>query len=242
MNKPNKIMTKHTKQLQLKLDLPRVRKIDIVREFVDNNDHLGKLSEMSRKIKINEGTVSCYIVALRKQGYEIVAGRPHGYTVMKRPKPVRGLEKKWNGEDWVKELASDDGDDGATAQDLNYAAVIHQYNDVKEDLKVAQQARVAMLADINQCREVIAGIKIDGPAALAHMEDLKHRHFAFADEMAGQRREIKKLKSRYKLLTATPPSWSKSHPNPLRAYRWTMIVLGALISASLMTVAFKLWS
>ena len=168
MNKPNKIMTKHTKQLQLKLDLPRVRKIDIVREFVDNNDHLGKLSEMSRKIKINEGTVSCYIVALRKQGYEIVAGRPHGYTVMKRPKPVRGLEKKWNGEDWVKELASDDGDDGATAQDLNYAAVIHQYNDVKEDLKVAQQARVAMLADINQCREVIAGIKIDGPAALAH--------------------------------------------------------------------------
>ena len=240
-------MTKHTKQLQLKLDLPHVRKIDIVREFVDNNDHLGKLSEMSRKLKVNEGTVSCYIVALRKQGYEIEVVPPHGYTVMKRPKPIRGLEKKWNGEDWVKELASDDGDDagddGATAQDHNYAAVIHQYNDVKEDLKVAQQARVAMMADINQCREVIAGIKIDGPAALAHMEDLKHRHFAFADEMAGQRREIKKLKSRYKLLTAAPPSWSKSHsPNPLRAYRWTMIVLGSLISASLMTIAFKLWS
>jgi biotin operon repressor len=245
-------MSKNNKQLEL--DLPHVRKIDIVREFVDNNDNLGKLSEMSRKLKVKEGTVSCYIVALRKQGYGIVTG-PRGYTVTKRPglcaasspeevrtygSNNRGSNHRfgavWDGYD-KERVASD-----ATTQDHNYAAVIRQYNDVKEDLKVAQQARVSMLADIDQCRQVIAGIEIDGPAALAHMEDLMKRHFELAGELDKQRGVMKKLKSRHKASSYLADSARTNGLQALRAYHWSMITLGSLISSSLMAIAIKLWS
>ena len=226
------------KQEQLKLDLPHVRKIDIVREFVDNNDNLGKLSEMSRKLKVKEGTVSCYIVALRKQGYEIVAG-PRGYTVTKRPtttEEVRTYGSSNRGGNHRFGAVWDGYEHGEKERGTVASDVVH----LKASLAVERQARVAMNASIDQCREVLAGIEIDGPAALAHMEDLKRRHFALAGEIDGQRKEIKKLKSRHKASSYLADSARTNGLKAMRAYHWTMIVLGSLISTSLLTIAIKL--
>jgi biotin operon repressor len=218
-----------SKQQQLELDLSHVRKIDLVREFVDNNDHLGKLSEISRKLKIKEGTVSCYIIALRKQGYEIVAG-PRGYTVINRPtttEEVRTYGSSNRGGNHRFGAVWDGY--GEKERDIVASDVEH----IKASLEVERQARVAMNASIDQCRQVIAGIEIDGPGAIAHMEELGVRVDAI-------NRKVKKLKSANSAADYLASSARTNGLKAMRAYHWTMIVLGSLISTSLLIIAIKL--
>ena len=113
--------------------------------------------------------------------------------------------------------------------------------DLREDLKVEQQARQALANDVKlntqniatvnemlyECQRVVGGIEIDGPKAVEALQDQEER--------------IAKLERVVKATTFVNAETRRLIHFDLQAFHKFVVVLGTITSLSIFAIALKLW-
>ena len=113
--------------------------------------------------------------------------------------------------------------------------------DLREDLKVEQQARQALANDVKinaqnietmnkmlyECQQVVGGIEIDGPKAVNALQDQEER--------------IAKLERVVKATTFVNAETRRLVHFDLQSFHKFVVVIGTIASLSIFAVALKLW-
>lgn len=113
--------------------------------------------------------------------------------------------------------------------------------DLREDLKVEQQARQALANDVKvnaqnietmnkmlyECQQVVGGIQIDGPKAIEALQDQEER--------------IAKLERCVNAATFVNAETRRLVRFDLQTFHKFVVVIGVFTSLSIFAIALKLW-